>query len=275
MKKAWKYFILVALLGALMCTAAFAADEVDKPTFEKVASGASFKMLDGGEKFEVSYTGATSGQYLILMVEGTKVEGSDELDYTIIDDSIMYVNQAAGTSSGVAFTVYPKEMTNAKIMLGGGTGGPVTLGYLEMPEPEGFTVSGTVTSYLTGDATVELIQNGETVKTATGATYEFKDVAPGTYTLKVSKTNHVTREYEITVEDAAVTQDAKIHPVGDVTGDGAVKMADYLKVLAQSKGVGTLAGYELKCADVTGDGAVKMADYLKVLAHSKGVTLLW
>ena len=33
MKKAWKYFILVALLGALMCTAAFAVDE---PTFTGV-----------------------------------------------------------------------------------------------------------------------------------------------------------------------------------------------------------------------------------------------
>jgi len=260
-KKVWKYFILVALLGALMCTAAFA---VDKPTFTGVDdSTTEFTMDASGEKFEVSYTGATSGQYLILMVKGTKVAGSDKLDYTINDDSIMYVNQDAATSDGVSFTVYPKEMTNAKIMLGGGAGKPVDLGYLEMPEPEGFTVSGTAVSwnntndavYLlyaddVADATIKAEwQSGSYNALYTGTktaaeevtvggkkmqsqSFNFEEVADGTYKLAIFKPGkYVPKIVEVTVDGADIDLDQqKLWLYGDVNGDGVVNANDITQI---------------------------------------------
>lgn len=50
--------------------------------------------------------------------------------------------------------------------------------------------------------------------------YAFENIAVGTYTLEVSKEDHVTRTYEITVTDEDVVQDVKIHLLGDINNDG-------------------------------------------------------
>ena len=86
-----------------------------------------------------------------------------------------------------------------------------------LPDDEGFTLSGTVTSF--GDDTdeimIELIPEGSTetayyvIVTGNTAKYNLLNVAAGTYTLKVSKANHVTREYTVVVGDTSVLQDVK------------------------------------------------------------------
>ena len=143
----------------------------------------------------------------------------------------------------------------------------------------GSTVSGTVTSFgeATEPVTLRLLENGTEIDkvTSTDGTYSFSSVSPGTYTIEVSKLNHATRTYEITVEREDITEVLKIHLLGDVTGDGQVKIGDYAKILAHVKGASIMTGYELNCADVTGDGFVKIGDYAKVLAHVKGASLLW
>ena len=97
----------------------------------------------------------------------------------------------------------------------------------------GTAVSGSVVSYGEDDpVTVQLIKEGtsepayETIVsggTQSGnkftAPYAFYDVPTGTYTMRVIKQNHVTREYTITVGAEAVTQDVKILLKGDVTCD--------------------------------------------------------
>ena len=78
-------------------------------------------------------------------------------------------------------------------------------------------VSGSVTSFndASGDITLQLIPEGlsepayETTVKGNTVAYSFADVAAGTYTLKVSKANHVTREYTIVVGDTSVLQDVK------------------------------------------------------------------
>ena len=110
----------------------------------------------------------------------------------------------------------------------------------------------------------------------TGA-WRIDAVTKGTYTVKVIKQNHVTREYAITVGNDALKLDVEIWLLGDVTGDGSVNFSDYAKVLSQAKNpsAGTLEGYALACGDVTVDGHINFSDYAKVLSQAKGMHSLW
>ena len=145
------------------------------------------------------------------------------------------------------------------------------------------TLSGTVTSFGDEENEVTLLlykagdrENAyETKVTGNSAEYAFEGIAEGEYILEVSKPNHVTRTYEVTVGEENVTQDAKIHLLGDVNGDGKVTVLDYSKVLKHVKKTAFLEGYALLCADVNGDGKVNVTDYSKILRHAKKTETLW
>jgi len=147
----------------------------------------------------------------------------------------------------------------------------------------GVTVSGTVTSFNsnTDEITVALYKEGSasadytvTVK-GNSASYTLSGVAAGTYTMKVSKNNHVTREYALTVGTGNVTQDVKIHLKGDINGDGRVNTTDVGRANAHAKKTNLLSGYELSCADVSGDGKVNTTDVGRMNAHAKKTNLMW
>lgn len=148
---------------------------------------------------------------------------------------------------------------------------------------KGVEVGGTVNSYGndTEDVIIQLIELGytevsyDTSVHGNSTSYTITGVAPGTYTMKVMKKNHVSREYIVVVEAGDVELDVKIHLKGDVTGDGKINVADYMPVLAHAKGVSSLTGYAMQCSDITGDGKINVADYMPILAHAKGVSLLW
>ena len=149
---------------------------------------------------------------------------------------------------------------------------------------------GQVVSFCDGsDVTVSLFADGSaepkyTVSVPGGTkdssgqyttTYDIPEVAPGTYTMQVSKKNHVTREYTVTVSGDAVTQDAKIHLMGDINGDGRIGIGDINQANLHAKGKKILLGYELACADINGDGRVTISDVNKLSLHNKGKSLLW
>lgn len=54
------------------------------------------------------------------------------------------------------------------------------------------------------------------------AEFTFENIEAGDYTLQVMKDNHVMREYSVSVEGAAVRQDAVMYLKGDVNGDGSI-----------------------------------------------------
>ena len=146
-----------------------------------------------------------------------------------------------------------------------------------------YTVSGTATSFgsQTDDMTIQLIKSGESeaaygaIVKGNTASYSIAGVAPGTYTMKVMKKNHVTKEYTVTVGAENVTQDVKIHLKGDITGDGKVNTFDIVKMNLHAKKKTELTGYELLCGDITGDGKVNTFDIVKANLHAKKKTLLW
>ena len=144
--------------------------------------------------------------------------------------------------------------------------------------PVDCTLSGTVTSYGDGDSTVTLTDStgAKAVTTVSGscATYSFENVPAGTYTLSVSKDNHVTREYTVTLEED-MALDVTINLLGDTTGDGKVNMKDWSCLYDHISETSTLTDYALQCADVTGDGKVNMKDWSRLYDHISEVAPLW
>lgn len=107
------------------------------------------------------------------------------------------------------------------------------------------------------------------------AVYDIPEVAAGTYTMKVMKQNHVTREYTVTVSAENVTQDVKICLLGDVTGDGSVDMKDWGRMRSHINETNMLTDYALACADVTKDGNVDMKDWGRMRSHINETNPLW
>ncbi|MBE6782565.1 MAG: hypothetical protein E7536_00965 [Ruminococcaceae bacterium] len=146
-----------------------------------------------------------------------------------------------------------------------------------------FTISGKVTSFMseTDDITIVLKSASseqiiiQTTVKGTEATYSFENVADDNYILTISKNNHVTRNYEITVNGSDITQDVKIHLKGDVNGDGKIMITDYSVILRHVKKTSLLEGYELQCADIDLNGKVMITDYSAVLRHVKKIAFLW
>lgn len=160
---------------------------------------------------------------------------------------------------------------------------------VEYPLAVSSGLHGRVESFLDGsDVTVTLFADGSAQPRYTAtvpagekngrkytAVYDIPSVAAGTYTMQVSKNNHVTREYTVTVGTEAVTQDARIHLKGDINGDGRVNTSDVGKANAHAKEAVLLTGHQFACADINGDGKVNTSDVGKINAHAKEKKLLW
>ena len=145
------------------------------------------------------------------------------------------------------------------------------------------TLSGTVKSFnsTTDPVTVQLFKSGSssaayntTVK-GNSATYTISGITPGTYTMKVSKKNHVTRAYSVTVSTGTKTQNAQIHLLGDINGDGRINTSDVGKANMHAKNRKLLTGYEFACGDINGDGRINTSDVGKINMHAKDKKRLW
>ena len=148
------------------------------------------------------------------------------------------------------------------------------------------TLSGTVKSFgsATDPVTVQLFKSGSsaaayntTVK-GNSASYTISGVAAGTYTMKVSKKNHVTREYSVTVSTGTKTQNAEIWLSGDVNADGNRDMTDVVQICRRFNGItsvfdkgdsGTKA-YRLKVANVYSDNSLDTTDFSQILRYYNG-----
>ena len=145
----------------------------------------------------------------------------------------------------------------------------------------GSTVSGSYTSYIDSyQATkIELLQN-DTVKYATASSgnsgsYSIPNVANGEYTLRVSKKNHVDRDYDITVSGNK-TQDVKICPKGDIDGDGEVSGTDTMLAYRKARGKSVdLDDYALRCAEVDGDDGISGTDVMLIYRQARGKNSLF
>ena len=156
------------------------------------------------------------------------------------------------------------------------------------------SVSGTVKSSqsATDKVTIQLIQQGyaeasyETIVsggTKVGnqytASYSISGIASGTYTMRVMKNKHVTREYTVTVSGNAKTQNAQIWMLGDVNGDGFINMTDASqierkfngKASAFDTGDAEIKAYRLKVANVYfSDDNINTTDAAQIKRYYNG-----
>ena len=155
------------------------------------------------------------------------------------------------------------------------------------------TLSGTVKSYNSTDkVTVQLIQQGhsevsyETIVssgTKVGnqytASYSISGIASGTYTMRVMKNKHVTREYTVTVSGNAKTQNAEIWLLGDVNGDGFINMTDASQIERKFNGKTSvfdtgdaeIKAYRLKVANVYfSDANINTTDAAQIKRYYNG-----
>jgi len=138
----------------------------------------------------------------------------------------------------------------------------------------GYTISGTVKSFNDGTASIELLKDGEVADFMdSNNSYSFSGMAEGTYTLKVSKSKHATREYEITVT-GNTTQNVEIWLYGDVTKDGLVNNADTIQINRRNANLTSVfsqvadSDYRFKVANVTAvagtDTIINNADIIQI-----------
>ncbi len=149
-----------------------------------------------------------------------------------------------------------------------------------------YTISGTVTSYTsnhTADAdkvvTLVLSKNGtevaRTTVNTTEANYSFNSVEAGTYTLTVSKRDHVTRTYTLNVS-AATTQNVVINLLGDVNGDGKVSTIDAALANWHVQGTKPITdAYTLAVADLNGNGEVSTVEVGQINSHARKLAVIW
>jgi hypothetical protein len=108
------------------------------------------------------------------------------------------------------------------------------------------------------------IQAAQTI-IVSGASYTMADIEEGTYVLQASKTDHVTRTYEVTVGSEPLTQNVKLCVYGDVSGDGRINVGDTAKAYSHVRKTAELTdSYAVACTDLSQDGRVNVGDVAKL-----------
>ena len=166
----------------------------------------------------------------------------------------------------------------------------LTVGY-SVPVASG--VRGQAVSFLDGgEVTISLFSDGSSdlkhsvtvfggTKDSSGkytVSYDIPDVDSGTYTVKVSKKNHVTREYSVTVSGDVKTLNAEIWLSGDVNADGIRDMTDVVQICRMFNGKASVfdngdsetKAYRLKVADIYTDNSIDTTDINQILRYYSG-----
>ena len=139
------------------------------------------------------------------------------------------------------------------------------------PDQAVASVYGTVTTFGEGVAKLTVALNGQTLFTQelTENSYRLDGLELGDYILTLSKAGHADRSYSLTLSSGENRQDLKLHPLGDITGDGKLNIGDVARIYTHIKGGTKLTDYALACADMNGDGKVNIGDTGRAYAQVK------
>lgn len=257
-----KHWLRLALCGgalAALLTCGASAAEMDYTT--NVNGTVTYDSVSG--KYTASYNQTIDGQqYALLVVKGTYENGA--ADYSISEDTIMYIDQMAAGSTGVSFNFIPRSTPDCVVLLGGVFEGnvesPVVLGTLV---GKGVTVSGSVelqgrTNH--SGATVTL-GTSSTITDSSGS-YTFDSVSAGeTYKLKITMPGYLSYTKTSLTVDEEMTVEVKTLLGGDINDDTQVTIDDLNAIL--SNYLNTINN----SVDINGDTQVTIDDLSLVLSN--------
>lgn len=146
-----------------------------------------------------------------------------------------------------------------------------------------YSITGTVESCFieNEEILIQLIKKGEEkpIREYTSeeimTEYSFEDLLAGTYELRVMKKNHVTRIYNIEIDNHNISQNLKICLIGDLNGDGKANNKDWNAMYNHINETNLLNEYELLCADVNNDGKINIKDWNRLYNHINEVNPIW
>lgn len=251
MKKIIAIMIMVVLTMSAMSTfAASTATSVyneEKSTATDQYFTTSGKIENGGNGFVT----------LLVTTNGT-----------VNVDNIMYIDQCVPNSDGTfKFENYiPKinvpEGQKYVVKVGATSlSQAISGGYLELPEKQGHTVTGTVGSKGTTNATLKIMKNGAAVgnATITNGTFSLSNIEDGTYEVVISKKAHLPAIAELTVNGGNVTMPKIELLAGDLvsTDGGVIGNNDLSKVIGLYGASASVAGtgYDVQF-DLDDDGVI-------------------
>ncbi len=245
--------------------------------------GLKVRICSCGDRIEqtVPATGHSYGNWVTEFVPDCENEGLKVKICSSCGDKVEEKIPAAGHSYEASYTE-PTETTQGYTTYTCSVCGNAYIDdYIDPVTQVSFTCI--VTSYLSesDEVLVELIKRGEEEPeysmslAGNSSEFTFEEILSGAYTVRLSKNNHVTREYTIIIEREMDAPEFKIHPVGDINGDGKVNSVDAAMGNAQARGVSTLEYYSFLCADVNGDGKVNSVDAARINAHARQISSLW
>jgi len=226
-----------------------------------------FTVSFGDDLKDENYTKAGVLFTLTFKVSGEATEESYPITLKAVPDSFLDV-----------------DMESVTVTLENGT-------ITKKAEPATFATTGSVQSsgVETNPVTIRLIPKGsETAEkeikvTGNSVEYSISGISPGTYTVEVSKSKHVTRTYEIDITNGDVTLDLKILLYGDVTQDGIINASDATQVKRYFTGKTSMFDqadadfkvYLEKVADVTRDTIVNASDATQIKRFFTGKTSMF
>lgn len=259
MRKGIRRALLLALVLALLCIGALAADKASAD-IKDVKDGYSVSANAALDQFTLNYSANSGEEQLVMLLK----DGA-----TPTENNIYYIDQKSGLGN---FTIYPKQLTTGTYYVVVANTEARTVATIDY-KAAGVPVSGMVTSYGDAEQTVTVsLLNGDGIvdkRTGTGRSveYSFESVAEGTYTLLVEKSGHAPYTKEITVEADAVTENVTLRLYGDANASGTVNATDAVQVLRTGS---KMTGYALTVADVNGSKTVNSTDAMLILRYRVG-----
>lgn len=253
MRKGIRRALLLALVLALLCIGALAADKASAD-IKDVKDGYSLTKSATLDKFELSYT-ADSGEQLVMLLKGGDKP---------TDSNIYYIDQKSGEGN---FTIYPKQLTTGTYHVVVANTKAQTVATIDY-KAAGVPVSGTALSWNgTDNATYMLYPGDKTdadimaewstekftgtpcdskgTPTVSGKqfaqTFRFDTVAAGSYKLAIFKPDkYVPKIIHISVDGEAVELgEQKLWLYGDVKFDGKISVLDITQILKYRAGNST------------------------------------
>lgn len=261
-----KHWLRLALCGGalaalLTCGASAATDD-----YTTDANGGTVDYDSASGVYTASYTGTQNGnQYAILVVKGTYENGV--ADYSISEDTIMYIDQVAADGTGVTFDFIPRSTPDCVVLLGGefdDDQSPKVLGTLI---GKGVTVSGSVelqgrtnhsgaTVTLTGESGVPLATTTES-----DGSFTINSVPMGTYVLEITMPGYLSHTVSTVMVDEELLVEVKRLLGGDINNDTQITIDDLNQVLTE------YLSMDGSIADVNGDTQVTIDDLSILLSN--------